>query len=319
MALTKVSGGVIQQDNFSIGIVTASNGTFSGNLNVAGVSTFQGNVDLGDGDRLRFGASQDLQIYHSGTDSIINDVGTGSLILAGSSQVSIRPAALNEFCALFNANSSVELYYDNSKKFETTGYGVTVFGGLLVSGITTYTDTTDNTLGDADTGAFQIDGGLGVNKNVTVGGNLDVQGYSNFVGVATFRGGTISIGDSITDNINVGGEFISNLVPDLDNTFNIGITTQRWRNGYFSGIITTTNLNVSGITTTGLLNIGVGGTILTTVVTGAGVSIGINSTSPSAPLDVGGTINSSTDVTINGTSILSTAENDAVALAIALG
>ena len=321
MALTKVSGGVIQQDNFSIGIVTASNGTFSGNLNVAGVSTFQSDVFLGDNDNLYFGDGNDLRIFHnsSNNNSIINESGPGNLIIGGDNNVEIKNTSGTEFKAKFISNGAVELYYDNSKKFETTGYGVTVFGGLLVSGITTYTDTTDNTLGDADTGAFQIDGGLGVNKNVTVGGNLDVQGYSNFVGVVTFRGGTISIGDSITDNINVGGEFISNLVPDIDNTFNIGITTQRWRNGYFSGIVSTTNLNVSGITTTGLLNIGVGGTILTTVVTGAGVSIGINSTSPSAPLDVGGTINSSTDVTINGTSILSTAENDAVALAIALG
>ena len=109
------------------------------------------------------------------------------------------------------------------------------------------------------------------------------------------------------------------MVPNDDDSYDIGITTQRWRNGIFSGIVTTTNLYASGITTTGLLNIGVGGTILTTVVTGAGVSIGINSTSPSAPLDVGGTINSSTDVTINGISILTTAANDAVALAIALG
>lgn len=108
-------------------------------------------------------------------------------------------------------------------------------GGTL-TGITTFTDTTDNTLGNADTGAVQIDGGLGINKNVTVGGNLNVQGYSNFVGVVTFQGGTINIGDSNTDNINVSGEFISNLTPNTDNTYDIGITTQRWRDGRFAGI-----------------------------------------------------------------------------------
>ncbi len=108
-------------------------------------------------------------------------------------------------------------------------------GGTL-TGITTFTDTTDNTLGNADTGAVQIDGGLGVNKNVTVGGNLNVQGYSNFVGVVTFQGGTINIGDSNTDNINVSGEFISNLSPNADNTYDIGISTQRWRDAKFAGI-----------------------------------------------------------------------------------
>ena len=44
--------------------------------------------------------------------------------------------------AEFNANSSVDLYHDDSKKFETTGYGVTVLGTLQtqqlnVSGVST--------------------------------------------------------------------------------------------------------------------------------------------------------------------------------------
>jgi len=108
----------------------------------------------------------------------------------------------------------------------------------VFTGIATFTDTTDNTLGNADTGAVQIDGGLGVNKNVTIGANLNVQGYSEFVGVATFKGGTITLGDSDTDNINVVGEFISNLVPNTDNTYDIGNggASKRWRHASFSGI-----------------------------------------------------------------------------------
>ena len=108
--------------------------------------------------------------------------------------------------------------------------------GLGISGITTFTDTTDNTLGNADTGAVQIDGGLGVNKNLTVGANLDVQGYSNFVGVVTFKGGTINLGDDNTDDINVAGEFISNLNPNTDDTYDIGISGKRWRNANFAGV-----------------------------------------------------------------------------------
>jgi len=104
-----------------------------------------------------------------------------------------------------------------------------------ISGITTVSNTTDNTLGDADTGAFQIDGGLGVNKNVTVGGNLNVQGYSEFVGVATFKGGTINLGDADTDDINVGGEFISGLVPDATKTYDLGELAKQWRDIYAGG------------------------------------------------------------------------------------
>ena len=106
-----------------------------------------------------------------------------------------------------------------------------------ISGITTVTNTTDNTLGNADTGAFQIDGGLGVNKNVTVGGNLNVQGYAEFVGVATFRGGTINLGDADTDDINVGGEFISSLVPNADKSVDLGEFDKQWRDIYAGGSV----------------------------------------------------------------------------------
>jgi len=104
-----------------------------------------------------------------------------------------------------------------------------------ISGVTTVTNTTDNTLGNANTGAFQIDGGLGVNKNVTVGGNLNVQGYAEFVGVATFKGGTINLGDADTDDINVAGEFISSLVPNDDDTYDLGESGKEWRNLHLDG------------------------------------------------------------------------------------
>jgi hypothetical protein len=104
------------------------------------------------------------------------------------------------------------------------------------TGITTFSDTTDNTLGNENTGAVQLDGGMGIAKNLTVKQNLHVGGYSEFVGVVTFKGGTINIGDGDTDNINVAGEFISNLVPNDDATYDIGIGGKRWRNTNYSGV-----------------------------------------------------------------------------------
>jgi len=114
----------------------------------------------------------------------------------------------------------------------------------VFTGIATFTDTTDNTLGDPDTGAVQIDGGLGVNKNVTVGaglsvvGDVYVAGVSTFVGSVTFNGGTINLGDANTDDINVAGEFVSSLIPNTDATYDIGETgtPKRWRNAGFSGV-----------------------------------------------------------------------------------
>ena len=125
------------------------------------------------------------------------------------------------------------------------------------SGITTFTDTTDNTLGNPGTGSIQISGGVGIAKNLTVGAGLSVGGQSYFIGTATFYGGQINLGDSDADDINVAGEFISNLIPNTDDTYDIGqgVTPKRWRNANFSGVGTF----ASGIDANDV-NIGLNGT-----------------------------------------------------------
>ena len=178
----------------------------------------------------------------------------------------------------FKTEDGMILVWDlPSQKFIMTS--VIDSSSSTIGGIAYYTNTTDNVLGDPNSGAVQIDGGVGINKNLTVGsglnvfglstfssnvdinasvdisndvvvgGGLTVNGTSEFIGSAIFRGGTIGIGDSVSDDINVSGEFVSNLVPNTDNTYDLGITSQRWRNGLFSGLVTTTNLYVSGIST----------------------------------------------------------------------
>jgi hypothetical protein len=141
------------------------------------------------------------------------------------------------------------------------------------AGVVTFTDATENTLGDADTGAIQIDGGLGVNKNVTIGGNLNVQGYSEFVGVVTFQGGTINLGDSDADDINVAGEFISNLIPNATDTYDLGNGDKKWRNLNISGIHTNGGLRVLGEAHVGSL------TVDSDVVIGGNVTVGGTSVS----------------------------------------
>ena len=78
------------------------------------------------------------------------------------------------------------------------------------------------------------------------------------------------------------------------------------------------NITASGIVTfQGQSQVGHGGTVFhANVDTGR---IGIGDSSPSYMLDVSGVINSQNDVKINGTSVLTQASNDAVAMAIALG
>ena len=115
----------------------------NGTLNVSGASTFQDNVDLGDGDRLRLGDSNDLEIYHDSSNSYITDSGSGNLLIGSDNDLWITNAAGTENKARFTTNGGVNLYYDNAKKFETTASGIDVTGHtetdtLNVSGLSTF-------------------------------------------------------------------------------------------------------------------------------------------------------------------------------------
>ena len=69
------------------GELDAATGDFSGNvdvdgtLNVQGETTLQTHLNLGDSDKIKVGAAGDLEIYHDGSDSYIDEVGTGDLII----------------------------------------------------------------------------------------------------------------------------------------------------------------------------------------------------------------------------------------------
>ena len=85
------------------------------------------NINFGDSasssdDRLNFGASTDLSIYHDGSHSKIVDTGTGDLRILSSS-FKVYNEGGSETMATFTENGAVELYYDNTKMFETASYG----------------------------------------------------------------------------------------------------------------------------------------------------------------------------------------------------
>ena len=89
-----------------------------------------GNISLPvDNQKLRICAGADLQLYHDGSNSRIHDAGTGVLAISGD-EVDIQNAAQSENCAKFIQNAQVELYYDNSKKFETISSGASITGFL---------------------------------------------------------------------------------------------------------------------------------------------------------------------------------------------
>jgi hypothetical protein len=87
--------------------------------------------------------------------------------------------------------------------------------------------------------------------NVIFDQNIEVQGNSSFIGQAIFYGGTIGIGNSNTDNVEFSADVNSNFIPNIDNTFELGSVSQRWKQ------LHVTNLSLTGITT---LQAGVGKT-----------------------------------------------------------
>ena len=99
--------------------------------------TFTGDIKINDDVKLLVGTHSDLQIYHTGSHSIIAETGTGILYLGGN-QVQLYGSGTNDILLKAVENGAVELYYDNSKKFETTSNGATVTGDL------TFSDSTAN-------------------------------------------------------------------------------------------------------------------------------------------------------------------------------
>jgi len=91
-------------------------------------------VNFDDSVKATFGASSDLQIYHNGGNSFIDDVGAGDLRVRTTSGTAVKIQYGDENMIQANANSSVDLYYDNSKKLETTSTGVEVTGDVVASG-----------------------------------------------------------------------------------------------------------------------------------------------------------------------------------------
>ena len=103
-----------------------------GGVTSADLATQTGNVDFADNARIRLGDSQDLQIYHDGSDSYVRDNGTGDLYIEGSDDIRFRTTS-GETYAVFNENASVNLYHNDTLKFETTATGVDVTGALTTT------------------------------------------------------------------------------------------------------------------------------------------------------------------------------------------
>ena len=103
--------------------------TSTGNVGIGTTSPTE-KLSLPDNAKIGLGDSADLQIYHNGSNSIIEDTGTGDLVVKFSNDLLIEG---QDGANLINCNegNSVQLYYNGSEKLETKSTGIEVTGDVL--------------------------------------------------------------------------------------------------------------------------------------------------------------------------------------------
>ena len=191
MALTQISTDGIK------------NGTITG-------SDLATNVDLVDNQKIRFGTGNDLQIFHSAaTAYILNNTGT---LFALTDTFEIRGSNANETHLKTIDNGAVELYHNNSKKFETLTDGVSIPNdndklkiGASQDLYLWHNGSTGNSNISNVTGDLFIQGnngsGTAVNQ-IAIKSNAAVE--LNYQGTKKFE--TTSIGAKVTGHLNLGNE-----------------------------------------------------------------------------------------------------------------
>lgn len=131
---------------------TFSAGTFVGNLSGTVTGSIQPNgaantvkantlivtggtssAKFGDNNKLNLGAGDDLQIYHDGSNSYIDDAGTGAIRLR-SGTFTISNAAGSKTSAVFSSGGAQTFYHNNNVKLVTSNSGITVTGTVDVNG-----------------------------------------------------------------------------------------------------------------------------------------------------------------------------------------
>ena len=111
-------------------ILTSTTTTAGAALPKAG-GTMTNNLTLADSVRLNVGTSADLKIHHTSGNSFIEDSGTGQLFIKASA-IDFQNAGGTESLAQMVVDGAVNLFYNGTKKLETTSAGITAQGRLEI-------------------------------------------------------------------------------------------------------------------------------------------------------------------------------------------
>jgi len=261
---------IIVYDVFSVAdtVSKADGGVFDGNVTMAGTlavtgeTTLSANLNLGDNDKAIFGAGDDLEIYHSGTASIIKDGGQGSLFIAGASDIYITDDTISQTMARFTVNGASSLSHSGSTKLFTTSTGIDVTGTVVSDGMSTNTGGVGNFI-VGDSAGNSIGGGA--NYNTLVG---DVSGYSLTNGDSNVALGYAALNSNTTasNNTAVGFQALTaNTTGDLNTAVGQGALYANTTGVSNTGV----GVSALGSNTTGNYSVAVGQSALLTSSTGS--------------------------------------------------
>ena len=224
-------------------------------LDVTGEITSTSHLDMPDDAKIKLGTGDDLQIFHDGTQSVIENY-TGHIVIRGNrddddgGNIYIQ-AKVNENSILCNDDGSVDLFHDGTKKLETTSSGIDITGNLHVDDLP---DTTTNSylkiaIQDSD-GTLKSDDSIKINPAQNA---LLVNGL--FINSSTVRPSgngpltlTTANGSGTVDFLvkHTHNESNGDLLPATDSTDDLGSSSTRWANVYSDAIDVAGNITISG-------------------------------------------------------------------------
>ena len=267
-----------------VGIVTAG---------AVGVTTLTYSVGTGSSTKLGRANAEELNVT-AGFTTVQSMSVTDIIVSVGSTfskDINIGAAATVGAALTVTGGAKIALDSRFEKALEV-GEDLNVGAAATITGISTFT------------GAAKFAANSRFEKSLAIGEDLNVGGATTVGGALTVTGNAYFNG-----NVDVGGDLTFDEVNARNATIT-GIATV--------GFSTSANAYVAGITTSSLLHVGMGATMVKVQGTPA-TRVGINSVGPAFTLDVDGDINSTGTIRQAGSSVLTTASGDATALAIALG